>query len=58
MMSLASVLGWKLDQMNVKNAFLNGDVEHKVYVEKPNGFVVHCNESHVCKLSKVLYGLK
>ena len=57
-MSLASVLGSKLHQMNVKTVFLNGEVEHKVYVEKPDVFVVHCNESHVCKLKKVLYGLK
>ena len=57
-MSLASVLGWKLHQMDVKTAFLNGEVEREVYVEQPDGFVVHSKESHVCKLKKALYGLK
>jgi len=57
-MSLASVLGWKLYQMDVKTAFLNGEVEQEVYVEQPDGFVEHSKESHVCKLKKALYGLK
>ncbi len=57
-MSLASVLGWKLHQMDVKTAFLNGEVEQEVYVEQPDGFVEHSKESHVCKLKKALYGLK
>jgi hypothetical protein len=56
--SLASVLGWKLHQMDVKTAFLNGQVEEEVYIEQPKGFVVHRKESHVCKLKKALYGLK
>ena len=57
-MSLASVLGWKLHQMDVKTAFLNDEVEQEFYVEQPDGFVVHSKESHVCKLKKALYGLK
>ena len=44
--------------MDVKTAFLNGKVEQEVYVEQPEGFVVHSKESHVCKLRKALYGLK
>jgi hypothetical protein len=56
--SLASVLGWKLHQMDVKTTFLNGQVEEEVYIEQPEGFVVHEKESHVCKLRKALYGLK
>ena len=42
----------------VKTAFLNGTVEQEVHVEQPKGFVVHNQESHVCKLRKALYGLK
>ena len=48
-MSLASILGWKLNQMDVKTAFINGEVEQEVYVEQPDGFVVHSKVSHVCK---------
>jgi hypothetical protein len=56
--SLASVLGWKLHQMDVKTTFLNGKIEHEVFVEQPEGFVMHSKVSHVCKLRKALYGLK
>jgi hypothetical protein len=56
--SLASVFYWKLHQMDVKTAFLNGEVEQEVYIEQHEGFVIHGKESHVCKLKKALYGLK
>jgi hypothetical protein len=56
--SLALVFYWKLHQMDVKTAFLNGEVEQEVYIEQPEGFVIHGKESHVCKLKKALYGLK
>jgi len=55
---IASVMGWKLHQMDVKTAFLNGVIEEEVYIEQPQGFVIHGKESHVCKLKKALYGLK
>ena len=44
--------------MDVKTAFLNGEVEEDVYIEKPMGFVIHGKESYVYKLKKALYGLK
>jgi hypothetical protein len=56
--SLASVLGWKLYQMDVKTTFLNGKIEQEVFVEQPDGFVLHNKGTHVCKLRKALYGLK
>ena len=56
--SLAAVFGWKLHQMDVKTAFLNSEVEQKVYIEQPKGFVIHDKRSHVCKLKKALYELK
>ena len=44
--------------MDVKTAFLNDKIEQEVYVEQPEGFIIHNKESHVCKLRKALYGLK
>ena len=44
--------------MDVKTAFLNGVIEEEVYIEQPEGFVVHGTDSHVCRLKKALYGLK
>ena len=56
--SLASVLGRKLHQMDVKTTFLNGEIVEEVYIEQLDGFVIRRKESHVCKLKKALYGLK
>jgi hypothetical protein len=43
---------------NVKTTFLNGKIKHEVFVEKPDGFVLHKKVTHVCKIRKTLYGLK
>jgi hypothetical protein len=56
--ALASVLGWKLHQMDVKTTFLNGKIEHEAFVEQLECFVLHNKGIHVCKLRKALYGLK
>src|SRR5438132_10638062 len=45
-------------QMDVKTAFLNGELEEKIYMEQPDGFIVHDQEGKVCKLLKSLYGLE
>eukprot|EP00253_Pinus_taeda_P030266 PITA_30266 len=50
-------MGWKIHQMDVKTAFLNGFIQ-EVYIEQPQGFEVHGKESHVCRLKKALYALK
>jgi hypothetical protein len=55
---LASVLGWKLHQMDVKKTFLNGKIEQEVFLEQLDGFVLHNKDTHVCKLRKALYVLK
>ena len=53
----ASLRGWKLHQLDVKSAFLNGDLQEEVYIDQPPGFVVKGSESKVFKLRKALYGL-
>jgi hypothetical protein len=49
---------FKVYQMNVKSAFLNGDLNEEVYMEQPKGFELSDNPELLCKLKKYLYGLK
>jgi len=44
--------------MDIKTAFLNGNLEDNVYMEKPVGFTKETKEHMVCKLKKPIYGLK
>lgn len=47
-----------IDHLDVKTAFLNGDLDETVYMSQPEGFVVEGKEHMVCKLNKAVYGLK
>jgi hypothetical protein len=51
-------MAFKLYQMDVKSAFLNGPIQEEVYVEQPPGFEDSEYPNHVYKLLKALYGLK
>ena len=55
-LSLAINLDWSLKHINVKNAFLHGDLLENVYMDPPLGFTP--KEGKVCRLKKALYGLK
>lgn len=58
MLSLAVSCNWKVRKLDVKNAFLHGNLSETVYLSQPHGFT-HLNfPNHVCHLHKALYGLK
>lgn len=58
LLSLAVNSNWLLHQLDVKNAFLNGDLEEEVFMSPPPGFEKSFEGGKVCKLKKSLYGLK
>jgi hypothetical protein len=58
LLAYATYHGFKLYQIDVKSAFLNGPIKEEVYVEQPPGFEDSEYPTHVYKLSKALYGLK
>jgi Reverse transcriptase (RNA-dependent DNA polymerase) len=57
-LSLTASLDLKIEQLDVKIAFLHGDLEEELYMEQPEGFEKKGQEHLVCKLMKSLYGLK
>ena len=58
LLAFSSIMDFKLYQMDVKSAFLNGYIQEEVYVEQPPGFENYENPDFVYKLKKALYGLK
>jgi len=58
LLTYACLKGFRLHQMDVKSAFLNGFIDEEVYVSQPLGFEDHNNPDYVFKLKKALYRLK
>eukprot|EP00253_Pinus_taeda_P005174 PITA_05174 len=56
-LSLAASFKWEVHEMDVKSAFLHGDLHEEIYMEQPIGFI-QTDSSLVCQLKKSLYGLK
>ncbi|KAG8484888.1 hypothetical protein CXB51_021392 [Gossypium anomalum] len=48
----------ELEQLDIKTAFLHGELEEDIYMQQPEGFIVSKKENYVCLLRKSLYGLK
>lgn len=57
-LALAAQFKLSVYQLDVKSAFLNGELEEEVYVEQPQGYVIEGKEDKVYRLQKALYGLK
>jgi transposase InsO family protein len=58
LLATAALKGWDVFQLDVKSAFLHGELTETVYVEQPLGYVIKGREEQVYKLHKALYGLK
>ncbi|CAL9233327.1 unnamed protein product [Arabidopsis halleri] len=58
LLAVASAHKLVVHQMDVKTAFLNGDLHEEIYMMQPEGFIIEGQENKVCKLIKSLYGLK
>ncbi|KAK4404655.1 Retrovirus-related Pol polyprotein from transposon TNT 1-94 [Sesamum angolense] len=57
-LALTAQFDWELKQMDVKTAFLHGDLDEQIYMCQPSGFINKEKPNHVCLLKKSLYGLK
>ncbi|KAK1650761.1 hypothetical protein QYE76_068566 [Lolium multiflorum] len=58
LLAIAAFFDYEIWQMDVKMAFLNGDIEEELYMVQPKGFIDPKNADKVCKLQRSIYGLK
>ena len=58
LLAMVALFDLELEQLDVKTAFLHGELEETIYMHQPKGYVIQGKEDHVCLLNKSLYGLK
>ena len=58
LLSMVAMCSWPLSQLDIKKAFLHGDLTYEVYMEQPLGFVAQGESDLVCRVHPSLYGLK
>jgi hypothetical protein len=58
LLALAAQEGWQVHHMDVKSAFLNGDLKEEVYIRQPAGFIIAGKEGNVLRLRRALYDLR
>ena len=58
LLAIVAQFDLELEQLDVKTAFLHGELEETIYMAQPEGYYVEGKEDHVCRLKKSLYGLK
>lgn len=58
LLDLAAKEGWRVHHLDVKSAFLNGELQEEVYVSQPDGFVIKGKEHLVYRLNKALYWMR
>ena len=58
LLSIVAIQNLELEQMDVDTTFLNGDLEEEIYMLQPQGYEAKGKEKMVCRLQKILYGLK
>ena len=58
LLSLAALYDWEIKALDVKTAYLFGEVDEEIYMDQLEGFIVKGQEKKVCQLKKSIYGLK